>query len=538
MRRQKWIVWLLAVVLLFSGCRLPNLQEINDQLNDLVGNIGAEAAVRFSDMEYTRPDMDRMEADLQACCENAKTETDVQVLLEQVLNFYGLYNSFYTNYNLATIYYFTDMTDSKWEGEYSFCAQNAGTAEAALEELLYALAACPLKDELEKDESFGEGFFDSYVGETLWDETFTSLMNREAVLEEEYYDLCTQAQAVSYYSDAYFQIYGTQMAELYVELIALRQEIAAYAGYADYATFAFEFYHYRDYTPAQAEQYLLDVEKELVPLYKEMVMNQWGGSNRYCSEKETYTYVRSCAEAMGGSIENAFTLMAKSDLYDLTYSDKKYDGSFEVYLMDYQVPYVFVNPTASEQDKLTFAHEFGHFCQDYAGSISCVDIAEVFSQGMEYLSLFYGKNGSGLTQMKLADCLQLYVEQSAFALFEHRVYQLKGDELTVENVLKIYEEVGTAFGFPVWGWDSRDFVLIGHFFTDPMYILSYVVSNDVAFQLYQLEQSQAGKGLELYKKELSTTQIYFLSFVEEAGLESPFAPNRVATVRKTLEQMI
>ena len=34
---------------------------------------------------------------------------------------------------------------------------------------------------------------------------------------------------------------------------------------------------------------------------------------------------------------------------------------------------------------------------------------------------------------------------------------------------------------------SRDFVVIGHFYTDPMYIISYVVSNDAAFQLYQME---------------------------------------------------
>ena len=70
------------------------------------------------------------------------------------------------------------MTDTYWESEYSYCLQNSGSVEAMLEEMLYALAACPLKDELVIDPTFGEGFFDSYVGQTLWDETFLALMDQ------------------------------------------------------------------------------------------------------------------------------------------------------------------------------------------------------------------------------------------------------------------------------------------------------------------------------------------------------------------------
>jgi oligoendopeptidase F len=123
-------------------------------------------------------------------------------------------------------------------------------------------------------------------------------------------------------------------------------------------------------------------------------------------------------------------------------------------------------------------------------------------------------------------------------MFEHQVYDLEGDELTAENVYELYDEIGTQFGFDAWGWDSRDFVMIGHFYTDPMYIISYVVSNDAALQLYQMEQDEAGAGLAKYQQELDTEQTYFLAFIQDAGLESPFAPGRVKEVRQTLEEVL
>lgn len=532
MKAIRIVALVLAMALLLTGCSGWSLER-------LWGDLTAQLVTPFAEMTYTRPDMTAMKVTLNECCAQAQTQTDVGTLLEKVWTFYGQYNGFYTQYNLATIHYFRDMTDIYWETEYSYCLSQAATAEASLEELFYALAASPLKEELEQDPSFGDGFFDSYMGQTIWDETFSELMYREAELEDRYYELVAQSQDTPYYSDAYFETYGTQMAQLFVELIQVRQEIAAYVGYADYPSFAYDFYYYRDYTPEQAEQYFSDVRQELVPLYRQMGTGDenWG---TFCDQSNTFAYVKSAAEAMGGTVRNAFYLLETAGLYDISYGPNKYNGSFSLFLPDYYVPFVFVNPSSTQLDKLTFAHEFGHFCNDYAstGSVVGIDVAEVFSQGMEYLSLCYGEGAGTLEQMKMEDCLQLFVEQSAYALFEQQVYRLTGEELTVENVHNLYQQIGQSFGFDSRSWDSREFVLIGHYFTEPMYIVSYVVSNDVAFQLYQLEKETAGAGLALMQEHLATDAAQLLVFVEETGLESPMQPGRVAAVRKTLEELL
>lgn len=517
---------LLVMALLLSGC-------------GLLPQPGPES-VAFEDMEYTRPDMTRLDQVQQAVQEALDTEKPVKKLMDKVYDFYTFYYDFYTAYTLSNIHYSTDMTDLYWKEEYEFCLDASTQVDAALDELLYALADCPLVDQLEADDFFGPDFFDDYQGDSLWDEQFTELMNQEAELQGQYYDLSAQAMESSDYNE-YYEVYGTQMVELYVKLIKLRHQIADYAGYGSYPEFAYDFYFQRDYTPDQAAGLLKDIQANLCELYVQTAYSDvWEDASAYSTEKETFHYVANCAKAMGGTVAEAFEFMDDMGLYNITYSDKKYPASFTTYILNYDEPYVFVDSMLSVRDQLTFTHEFGHFCNNYAsyGSNVGIDVAEIFSQGLEYLSLCYAKDGDELIPMKMADGLCVYVEQAAYAEFENRVYALDDSEVTAENLRKTFSETLADFGLDVWEIDDRGFVDVSHFFTNPLYVISYVVSNDAALQLYQMEQERKGSGLNLYQKQLSTQEEDFLAFLESAGLESPFTPGRMEAVRATLAEAL
>ena len=140
-----------------------------------------------------------------------------------------------------------------------------------------------------------------------------------------------------------------------------------------------------------------------------------------------------------------------------------------------------------------------------------------------------------VTRCKLADSLCTYMEQSAYSLFEHRVYDLQGEELTVENVEALYEQIGTQFGFNFEKWETREYVNILHLYTEPMYMISYVVSNDLALQFYQMELEEAYSGLELYEQSLTSQESYILTFAKDYGLKSPFDPSRPEELRVLFE---
>lgn len=524
----------LAVSVVFSGCGVIDLVGFFERLAGVFG------PVSFDSMEYVRPDLSQLEGTLDDCLKSAAAGDDMDELVGHIMTINGLYSNFYTNYLLAYIHYSIDLTDIYWEDEYNYCVEQSTALDAAIDRMMYALADSPLREELEHEDYFGEGYFDDYDGESIWTEEFTALMDQEAALLNEYYDISSQALAVDMYTEEYYTVYGVQMEEVFIKLVALRQQIAREAGYGSYAEFAYDFYYGRDYTPAQASEYILDIQMELVPLYRELSGSDiWYETLTDCTEQQTFRYVKDMATAMGGTVQQAFELLDSAELYHISYGENKYNASFEVFLPDYMEPFVFMNPTMTNRDKLTFAHEFGHFCNDYAsgGTVAGIDVAEIFSQGLEYLSLFYVDGASGLEAMKMADSLCVYVEQAAYASFEEQVYALSEEQLTVENVRNLFGQAAQDYGFGGY-LDSRSYVVIGHFFTSPLYIISYVVSNDAAMQLYQMEQKKAGAGLSCYSENLATEQSDFLAFLEEAGLESPFAPGRIQSVRKTFEDVL
>ena len=75
---------------------------------------------------------------------------------------------------------------------------------------------------------------------------------------------------------------------------------------------------------------------------------------------------------------------------------------------------------------------------------------------------------------------------------------------------------------------------IPHFFEMPFYVITYPVSNDIAMQIYALEEEQSGKGLEKFMEILDRDYEYFMDAVSTGGFESPFAPGRIESV---VEQM-
>ena len=528
-RKHRVLAFLLAVIMLFTGCSM----EVPTVMKML---IASQMPVHFSDMEYTRPDVDGLLAAVEACEEGA-AGTNFDTLVQDVMDCLLYYHEFMTNYYLAQIRYSINMTDIYWTDEYNYCMDRSAEVSAAVDRMLYTLADSPHRAALESEEYFGAGYFDDYEGDSIWDDTFTALMDREADLLTEYYDLSAQTAEAN--EQEMLDVYAVEFARILVELVALRQEIAAYAGFESYHAFAYDYYYLRDYTPEQEAAYLAQVRQELVPVYRELYARGISGADIHtCTEEETFAYAESVAENMGGVVLEAFRRMEECGLYDISMSENKYDASFEVYLTIYGEPFVFVNPTGTEYDYLTFVHEFGHFSNDYAsmGAGKSIDVAEFFSQGLEYLSLFYGETDNPLDTLQMASSLSVYVEQSAYADFEMRLYSTPVEELTTDRIFGIFDAVCADYGVDDLGIDGRYLITIPHFYIAPCYVFSYVASNDAALQLYQLELAESGAGRQKYVDNLVPAEYTFMAFLESAGLESPFAEGRIQSVAQTFRE--
>ena len=518
---KRVLVLVLCGLLLLCGCGAENA-------------LGLHGVVEFSQMEYVRPDLDQAALACQTAMDAAAAAESVDGVLEAVWDYYEVYNTFNTNYNLAYIHYHADLEDFYWRTEQEYCAENAPQLEMYLEDLYGALAESPLRPELEM-EYFGEGFFEAYEGEGWYDETLLELLEREQELVSEYYAHSAQVE-MGTYTEEYFDEYALPMAQLLAQLVELRQQIAGYVGYDSYVDFAWDYTYYRDYTPEQAEAYLEEIQRELVPIYRRANgQDVWAAGTEGCTEDGVFGYLKDTTKAMGGITWEAFRLLDQGELYDISASPKKSGLSFEVFLTDYYEPYIFLSGTGTAYDRLTFAHEFGHFANDYAsvGTAAGMDVMETFSQGMEYLSLVYGGAEADFVRMKLADSLSVYTEQAAYAAFEQELYRMSPEELTAENLLDRYEAICRDYGFDSLEWDPRDLITVPHFYSNPLYIISYVVSNDAAMQLYQMELEAPGTGKAVFEENLDTEAWGLMEFLAQAGLQSPF--DRLEQVKKLFD---
>lgn len=532
---KKFLIRIISLLLVFSlACPVPARAQGRFSLfSDLFSEKESDdvPVTAYADMEYIRPDLEQMQLILEEACRLAEGK-DTSAILDGVFAFYDAYDWFYTASALADIRYSADLTDTYWEAENDFCTSSGPRVEQMLDTLYTALAQSPCRRSLEW-RYFGSGFFDGYDGcdgEGFWSDEMVDLMEQESRLISQYY---TQYRSMTTLMGRLF-FRTDQVAQTLADLIQVRNQMAAWAGYDSYEAFANDCYYYRDYDPQALADYLDRIRDTLVPLY----LTVWEDVDEAeeCEPSQALDYVRQAANAMGGTIGEAFVLMDQAGLYDIEAGAHRYDTSFEIYLPSYQEPFLFLNPTGTTYDCLALAHEFGHFCNDYAscGTMAGVDVTEVFSQGFEYLSLAYHPEAQALTRYKMADSLSTYVEQACYARFEQEMYLL--EEPTPEALCNLFGTISEEYGLSDEYFSPWDFITVPHFYTNPMYIYSYIVSNDAALQLYQLECDRPGEGLALYEANLDTQQPYFMAFLEEAGLESPFAPGRLDRVAETFRQ--
>ena len=92
-----------------------------------------------------------------------------------------------------------------------------------------------------------------------------ALTNRETELVNQYY---SQSARLNSLLGSFFPPYGA-MAQTLVDLIQVRNQLAAYLGYDSYDAYANDYLYDRDYTPQQMAQYLDDIRQMLDAFDKE-----------------------------------------------------------------------------------------------------------------------------------------------------------------------------------------------------------------------------------------------------------------------------
>lgn len=571
-KRTISLLSMLLAVLLLAGC--GSIKQAAEEFAQSAGSFSfsgtqhSPGIVHFDDMEYFRPDLDALRADIAAVEEGLDSGLSFLKIKRLLDSCYEDYYSYYTMYTLADIRSCQDLTDEYYAAEYGWCAENFAVVQQLFDRLYYSCAASSMAEDLE-DKYFWEGFVEQYsdAESSYYSDLAVELMQEESALiaeyrtlsanptierdgiEENYQDVLWDLEGEEYDQALvqYYEKYNQSFADIFIRLVDVRNRMAGLLGFESYEQMQYIYYFERDYSPEQAAGYVADIKEYMVPLYTQVMANDPYGRLWYndLPENELLDMMDAVAGQIGGQVKEAFDFMSRYGLYDVSVSTKKVAMSFQTYLSDYEAPFLFLNPYGDTEDILTLSHEFGHYVDAYVNydAYETIDVSEIFSQAMEYLTLsrlesaMETEEAENVVRMKLLDTLDVYVQQASFAEFESRVYAMGANALSAEVLNDLSLELAREYGYYEEGYDeyyAMSWCDITHFFEMPFYVITYPVSNDIAMQIYALEEEQSGQGLEKYMEILDRDYEYFMDAVSAGGFESPFAPGRIESVTEQM----
>ena len=560
-KRLTAILAMLFAALFLCGSALPNGWFRED---------GTEEVLRFDDMPYARPDTAafRALADqvIQTLRDGGGYRRAVALLNELVTQYF----SASTMASIANIHSCRNLGDEYWATEYGACLSALTEIGDVMEDVYLACGASPYGDRLER-EYFGTGFMAEYgeSAEEKISEAFTALAEQENSLLVEYRDLVAQPTIIvrgtevplsdvlydvwgrrdySAVMTAYYDKYNPLLGELYLRLMSVRKAQAAELGYQSYAEMMYDIGFDRDFSVEEGYAFIDSVKRWLVPAYAQLMdeKRQAELMEGYISAEQLYGVLETVANGLGGEILQAYRFMRRNELSDLAMSESKANMSYTDYLSDYDAPFLFVDPYGDRTDIITVTHEFGHYAEKYIsyGAYRSIDLDEVFSQTMQFLSLqplraVLGEQGSAmLCVLNLYDILDTFLWQTLYAEFEMRAFQM--DEPSVEDLndlmWALYQEYGLS---ETWTRESAVvWVDITHLFEQPFYVISYPVSACCALEIFARELDEPGAGLETYLRLADSVEIGIIAAAQEAGLQSPLADGRVREVAEFLNNVL
>ena len=337
-------------------------------------------------------------------------------------------------------------------------------------------------------------------------------------------------------------------ADVYLELVKVRSQMAELAGSASYADYAYSAFYSRDYTPADAQKIWQTAKEDFAPLlakYSDSLSQALSDSGISSTGGITGQNVIDAllygTARMSPEVREAAEYLVEHSLYDISYSEKKLPTGYTSYLYSFDVPFIFNCPYDSYADYTDMFHEFGHYYNFYLMGETLwndgnnLDLAEIHSQGLEVLMFdtyedMYGEDASYIEYAQLMNLVDSVLQGCAEDEFQQAVFEDPDMPLDEMNLLhaQIYQDY---MGYPlVYEW-----VDIHHHFETPFYYVSYATSAVSALELWADALENRDKAMQIYDKLTQyTINVEYLETLKEVGLSDPFSSDCVQRVAQAL----
>jgi oligoendopeptidase F len=380
-------------------------------------------------------------------------------------------------------------------------------------------------------------------------------------------------------ADAYL-VYRDELAGLFDRMLALRQDVAREAGFADFQRYAFAAKHRFDYTPEDCAGFHAAVQEAVVPAVARLyeyrreqlgveVLRPWDLAVELDATTPLVPFTTTEAFVAGArrvfaqvdpELGGWFDIMAQERLLDLESRPGKAPGGYCTDLAFRGRPFIFMNAVGVPDDVQTLVHEAGHCFHDFSTHRlpyawqrrTGHEAAELASMSMELLAMPYLAQPHGYYTPEEArvawlehfeDVLTSLTHIASVDAFQAWIYaHPEGADAVARDAAWL--EIRARFE-PVVDWSGLDRERLArwyrqlHIFELPFYYIEYGLAQLGALQVFRNAVRQGPDAVQAYKRFLALGGTRPLpELYAEAGVKLVFDTETMSELVAFVEERI
>ena len=554
--------------------------------------------MKFSEMTYTRPDIDALLARCKELAARAAAAPDGEALVKLYYEQSEAFAEYNTASQLANIHYTCDTRDAYWKAEQDFFDANGPAVTNASVEISRAFLANPHVDALTK--AFGTtcvaGMKNAVLG---MDDRTVELQQQFNALVSKYQqvyggalveldgkqltipqlgpykeDLDPAVRRAAYEAEAgYFDAHRAELDELYGQIVQNLNQQAKVLGYKDYSELSYVRMNRIGYGAKEIKAFRDQVANDVVPLLQKVmamrakrtgiehpaftdlpVMFKDGNPKPIPGYKARMDAARTMYHELSPETAEFIDFMQDNELFDVESRPGKMSGGYMTSLPSYKAPFIFANWNNTSGDVDVLTHECGHAFEGYVAErdphvpadLECpgMESAEIHSMAMEFLTapwhhLLFGKDTDKYALLHTEDSFVFLAYGCEVDEFQHIMYQnpdLTPDQRNAEwlKLEKKYRPWIDFDNLPFYG-RGAGWQRQLHIYECPFYYIDYCLSTMAALQFFLLSLTDHKDAWERYLRLVRRAGLAsYTELLETAGLKVPFEDGSIKGIAQQM----
>ena len=541
--------------------------------------------MKFSEMPYSRPDMEALAAATTQTLEAMKAAPNAAGQIAAYDAYEKKMQTAGTMQQIAYIRHTINTKDEFYNAENDYMDEIGPKLQELTHRVNTALLESPYRAELERH--YGALMFKNLeIAARSFSPAIVELMQEENKLVSEYQNLYASAtvefdgktmplpllgpykqdpdravRKAAYEADAKFlDSHREELDTLYDKLVKVRDAQAKKMGLPNYIPLGYDRMGRNCYTAKDVAAFRDQIAEDMVPIvakvkeaqrrrigveklafYDEPISFADGNAVPEGTPDEILAAGKKMYQELSPETAEFIDFMFENELFDVLSRDGKAPGGYCTEIADYKSPFIFSNFNATAGDVDVLTHEAGHAFEAYRAfkqelpsllHSPTIEACECHSMSMEFLTapwhhLFFGKQTDKYELGHCEDALVFIPYGCMVDEFQHKVYE--NPEMTPEQRNELWLSLEKKYR-PWIDFDNLPFYSRGggwqrqlHIYEVPLYYIDYCMAQTVAFQFWNLSRENYAEAWKRYMTFVDKAgTATFAELVESAGLKVPY----------------